>query len=273
LTGEYETIVFSDDDSILNVKLQVECENSTGDLNGIQRDYPIVNKVSDDANSPPPEHPPRPSIMLHDDNNEADVENDGVPDNYGVSCDRTDDDNPPSLPPESNMPCIQSIIGEVNEEYLFWHPHRDEEDPIDSIHASTKEEHHEGSIGVLDGTLQDILNVEFDNCDGPSERKYQSSTEAVPITATPNSIEDLAGISNPSMIPNDGEKVVLFSSVSRVEMVKNEVMSGRLFRVEMVKNKVMSGRLFQSVYRVNSNINLNKRLQIVLPMFLQLVCE
>ena len=56
--------------------------------------------------------------------------------------------------------------------------------------------------------------------------------------------------SNPSMIPNDGERVVLFSLVSLVE--KNA----------MVKNEVMSGRLFQLVYRVDSNMN--KLLQIVL---------
>ena len=60
------------------------------------------------------------------------------------------------------------------------------------------------------------------------------------------------------MTPNNGEKVVLLSLVSQVEMVKNEV---------------MSGRLFQLVYRVNSNINLNKILQIVLSIFLQLGCE
>ena len=41
----------------------------------------------------------------------------------------------------------------------------------------------------------------------------------------------------------------------------------------MVKNEVVSGRLFQSVYRVDSNSNLDKILQIVLPIFLQLVCE
>ena len=64
------------------------------------------------------------------------VRHDGVPDDYGVTDDRTDDTNPPSLPPEPNLPCIHSIpsdeikalIEEVNEEFLFWHPHRDKED-------------------------------------------------------------------------------------------------------------------------------------------------
>ena len=41
----------------------------------------------------------------------------------------------------------------------------------------------------------------------------------------------------------------------------------------MVKNEVRSGRLFQSIYQVNSNINWNKILQIVLPIFLQLGCK
>ena len=170
-------------------------------------------------------------------------------------CDRTDDDNPPSLPPESNMPCIQSIIGEVNEEYLFWHPHRDEEDPVDSNHASTKEEHHEDSPLPPESNNH---NQDLENC---YDDHYRVHSELID--------------SNPSMIPNDGERVVLLSSVSRVEknvMVKKDVMSGRS-RVEknvMVRKDVMSGRLFQSIYRVDSNINL---LQIVLSIFLQLECE
>ena len=55
------------------------------------------------------------------------------------------------------------MIDEVNVEHSFWRPHQDEEYPVDTIHASTKEEHHEDSIGVLDGTRQDILNVEPEN--------------------------------------------------------------------------------------------------------------
>ena len=43
------------------------------------------------------------------------------------------------------------LICEVNEEYFFWRPHGE---PVDSIHASTKEEHHEDSFGVLDDTQQ-----------------------------------------------------------------------------------------------------------------------
>ena len=56
-------------------------------------------------------------------NNEAYVGNDGVLDdnyNYGVIYDKTDDANPSSLPPETSMPCIYSIIREVNKEFQFW---------------------------------------------------------------------------------------------------------------------------------------------------------
>ena len=74
---------------------------------------------------------------------------------------------------------VNTLIDEVNKEYLFWHPHRDEEYPVDSNLASTKEEHHKDSngvldkstkdehpeslIGVLDGSRQDILNIESEN--------------------------------------------------------------------------------------------------------------
>jgi len=128
------------------------------------------------------------------------------------------------LSPESNMPYIHSIIGEVNEKFQFWsniligksysdnddtyndtvpnqtdnnrqndgeskivllrssedldrsqsevsigetaieeyitdippRSHRNKEHPVDIIHANTKEGHHEDSIGVLDGTQQDM---------------------------------------------------------------------------------------------------------------------
>ena len=65
-------------------------------------------------------------LLYNNDNsigNEADVGNDDVPDdndNYSVIYDRTDDANPPSLPPKSNIPCIHSIIREINKNYKFW---------------------------------------------------------------------------------------------------------------------------------------------------------
>ena len=40
-----------------------------------------------------------------------------VDDNYGVIYDRTNDADSPSLTPESYMPYIHSIIGEVNKEF------------------------------------------------------------------------------------------------------------------------------------------------------------
>ena len=122
--------------------------------------------------------------------------------------DRTDDANPPPLPPESNMPCIHSIIGkDFNNDFSRNNNYN-----------------------------QDLENYDDDH--------YSIHSELIH--------------SNPSMIPNDGERVVLLSSVSRAE------------KDVMVKNEVMSGRLFQSIYRVDSNINL---LQIVLLIFLQLGCE
>ena len=48
---------------------------------------------------------------------------------------------------------VNTLIDELNEEYPFWHPHQDK-------NYSDEEEHHEDSIGVLDGTRQDILNIE-----------------------------------------------------------------------------------------------------------------
>ena len=41
-------------------------------------------------------------------------------DKYGVIYDRTNDANPSSLPSESSMPYIHSIIGEVNKVFQFW---------------------------------------------------------------------------------------------------------------------------------------------------------
>ena len=63
---------------------------------------------------------------------EVDVGNDSVSDDndkYGMIYDKSNDANPPLLPLESNMPCIHSIIGEVNEDFQFctnisnWEPH------------------------------------------------------------------------------------------------------------------------------------------------------
>ena len=68
------------------MKLQVECENSTCDLNGIQRDYSIVNEViskSNDVDHPPPLPPERP-IPQEDfhDKTKAITSTDEVPDPY-----------------------------------------------------------------------------------------------------------------------------------------------------------------------------------------------
>ena len=44
---------------------------------------------------------------------------------------------------------VNTLIDEVNEEYPFWRPHQDKEYPFFSIHASTKEVHHEDLIADL----------------------------------------------------------------------------------------------------------------------------
>ena len=74
---------------------------------------------------------------------------------------------------------LNSLICEVKEEDFFWRPHQDKKYPVDSIHASTKKEHHEDSIGVLDGTQQDILNVKsedyYDSYNGPFNSKEMNN--------------------------------------------------------------------------------------------------
>ena len=37
-----------------------------------------------------------------------------------IADDDDDNNNPPPLPPEPNLPCMHSIIGEVNEDFQFW---------------------------------------------------------------------------------------------------------------------------------------------------------
>ena len=217
------TDIYGNDD-IDNAKLQFRYENLDGDLDGyLPAEYNNLDEYVNTCNSTTDKTK---LIILethrvnnNNDNsidNEDNVGNDGVTDdndNYGVIYDRTDDVNPPSLPPEPNMPCIYStnitqdgetlpifslvyqleqsnevntLIDEVNKEYSFWRPHQDNEYTIDLIHASTKEEHYEDLIWVSNGTRQDISNIESehydDNYDGPSKSKHQSSTEAVPTT-------------------------------------------------------------------------------------------
>ena len=74
-------VVAAAEDDVDNAKLHFECENSTGDLDGIKDKYYQVKGNNKD--------------------DEANVGYDGVPDgndDYGVFYDRTDGANPPSLP-------------------------------------------------------------------------------------------------------------------------------------------------------------------------------
>ena len=71
--------------------------------------------------------------------------------NSVLIADDDNDNNPPPLLPELNLPCIHSIIKEVNKGFQFWpaieeygtddpqRSHQDKEHPVDSVHASTEE--------------------------------------------------------------------------------------------------------------------------------------
>ena len=58
--------------------------------------------------------------------------------NLVLIADNDNDNNPPLLPPEQNLPCMHSINDEVYEEYSFWRPHQDKEYSVDSIPVSYK---------------------------------------------------------------------------------------------------------------------------------------
>ena len=175
--------------------------------------------------------------------NEADAENDVVPDNdtYGVIYDRTDDKNPPSLPPESNMRYIHSIIGEVNKDFRFWtnisnvksaHNYNDNTYD-DTVLNQVNSNNNNNTTIILDkhNTISDIkreVNEEYmfwktdKNYDDNFSHNNNHNRD------DENNYDDHYGIhsefinSNPSMIPNNGERVVLLSSVSQVVKNNNE---------------------------------------------------
>ena len=108
-----------DDDDIDNAKSPPECENSIGDLDCIQDEYyqvkveyGSISNRSDDINLPPLP-PESPACAINHPN---------IPNNGEIL----------SLPlislvyqvKQSNK--VKTLIEEVNEEYLFWRPHRDE---------------------------------------------------------------------------------------------------------------------------------------------------
>ena len=140
---------------------------------GFWDDVNIIDNESDneaDVATLPPEHPPHPSIILHDSinnlmgkyeticnkvNNDFQFWNDisnGEPDgNNDYACNDTvpnQADNNRLL--RSHLDCSQievsiretntmnTLICEVNEEYSSWCTYRNEEYPVDSIPASTK---------------------------------------------------------------------------------------------------------------------------------------
>ena len=177
--------------------------------------------------------------------NEADVGNDGVPDdndNYVLIYDRTDDANPPPLPPESNMPCMHSITREVNKEFKFWtnisnvksetsvaHNYDDNDDNNDNDNR-----YNDTVLNQVDSDNNTIILDEY-NTTSPIEHEVNKeypfwktgedyNTDFIHnnnhIQDHGNIYDDNYGVysknidSNPSKIPNDGERVVLLNSVS-----------------------------------------------------------
>ena len=212
--------------------------------------------------------------------NGADVGNDGVPDdndnvnvNYGVIYDRNDDANPPSLPslpPISNIPCIHSIIGEVDREFQFW-----TNIPNGEPYGDNDNTYNDTVPNQANNNNKTIILDEY-NTISPIEREVNKEYLFWKTSSNNNHNQDLeichddhyrvhsepVGC-NPSKIPNDGERIVLLSLVSRGVILS----SMSAVKSEEVKNKEVKN------HYVNSNFNLNKILQIVLSIFLQLGCE
>ena len=81
-----------DNDGILNVKSEVKCEHSTGDLNGIQREYLISNEVNSEYQCWPT------NVIYSTDNQDHHTNCDN---NYDLISGRNDVENHPSLPTEN----------------------------------------------------------------------------------------------------------------------------------------------------------------------------
>ena len=111
---------------------------------------------------------------------------------YGAICDRSDDTNPPPLPPEHpphpSIMLHNSINNSIGVFETICNNDVAATDDDDEIYSAKLQLECEDPIGVLDGNRQDILNVESenydDNYDGPFA-KYQSSTDIPTTTPAP----------------------------------------------------------------------------------------
>ena len=164
-----------DDDNINNAKSPPKCKNSIGDLDGIKDEYyqadgkycSIYDSSNDDPPSLPPESPayttnipcihsniPNDGEILllplissvyrvEQSNNIDNVKSspecknsigdlNGIKDEYHqVKANNKDDE----VTEQSNE--VNTLINEVNEEYLFWRPHRDEEYAVEEKPETT----------------------------------------------------------------------------------------------------------------------------------------
>ena len=214
------------DDDINNEKLHPKRENSIGDLDGIQQyltaEYNNLDGYVNDYNSTTD----KTKLMIFDTyrvnnsiRNEADVRNDSVLDDNDKYCmiyDRTDDANPSSLPPKSSMPCIHSMIGEVNKKFHFWTniPNGEPYDNNDNMYNDTVP-------NQANGNNYAIILDEY-NTISPIKREVNKNYLFWKTGSNNNHNQDLeicyddhyrvrselVGC-NPSKIPDDGERIVL----------------------------------------------------------------
>ena len=246
--------------------------------------------------------------------------------------DRTDDANPPPLPPESNIPCIHSIIEKVNEEfqfwtnipnrkpygdngntyndtlpnqadycvltyssedldhynsealtndtnleqsnevnslfdeinaeYSFWPPHQNKEYPVNSICASTEEEYHEDLVGVLDGTRQDILNVESENYNdnyyGSSESKerilYYGPSDSKDKIVLPSLIFPV--VKNDAVMKGDADSREVFYNAPNPEDNSSSLNDGKYYDAPISNEEAILNYIIQKKEQQISVIDL-----------------
>ena len=153
--------------------------------------------------------------------------------------DRTDDAIPSPLPPESNIPCIHSIIEEVNKDFKFWIDISN----VKSARYYGDNDENNNNNNTCNDTVpnyqidnnSETINLDEYNTISPIElevnKDYQfwktgkdfnndSSHNNNHNQDLENYYDDHYRVHSepidivPSMIPNDGERVVLLSSVS-----------------------------------------------------------
>ena len=242
-------------DDVDNMNPHPKCKNSIGDLDGIRQvyspaEYNNLDEYVNTCNSTT-DKTKLTILETHHIANEANVGNNGLPDNidnYGVICDRTDEANLPPLPPKSNIPYIHSIIEEVNKDFKFLidisnvksaHDYSDNDDNNDNDNDNM---YNDTVLNQVDSNNNTIIFNEYNTISAIKHKVneeymfWKTDTDCDNIFShnnnhnqdDENNYDDQYSIhpefinSNPSMIPNDGDRVVLLSSVSRVVKNNNE---------------------------------------------------